>query len=87
MSKNKPNPMRVITKMEPPCKLNVDINDGTRKNFGWHRWESICHLRQNFGYRSMYDIFETQKKRFIDNLILTENSVLSSLYYVLRPAL
>ena len=34
--------------------IHVAMNDGIRKIFGWHRWESIRELRHSFGYDDIY---------------------------------
>ena len=34
--------------------IHVAMNDGIRKIFGWNRWESVCLLKEFFGYRDIY---------------------------------
>ena len=33
------------------------INDAIRKIFSFNRWESVRHLRESFGYKSIYKLF------------------------------
>ena len=61
-------------------KINVAINDGIRKIFGWHRWESVRHLRQLFGYSDIYSIFAIRARNFNAMLRTVPNKVLNYLF-------
>ena len=66
-------------------KMNVAINDSVRKIFGWQRWESVRTLRESMGYRSIYEIFEWQKRSFLMNTYLSDNEVLQRLIVLFYP--
>ena len=61
------------------CKINVAINDSIRKIVGWNRWESVRTLRISMGFKSIYEIFEIQKRRFLNHIPLVRNHVLNSI--------
>ena len=62
---------------------NVAINNAIRRIFSFSRMESIRHLRELCGYRSIYGLFETRKKMFQENIPLCQNLVLDHLLTVL----
>ena len=47
---------------------NTAVNDALRLIFGYNRWESIRHLRDSFGYKSLTDIFGRSRKKFYELL-------------------
>ena len=70
----------------PPRQLmdcNTAVNNAIRHIFTYHRWQSIRTLRENFGYKSLTDIFSVSKGRFIAKLPSHHNSVISTLANVL----
>ena len=72
---------------------NVALNDAIQKIFSFNRWESVCHLREGFGYDSMTvgttspttpqlklnDIFLKAKQKFRASLAGHPNTVISRL--------
>ena len=58
---------------------NTAVNDAIRKIFSFHRWESIRHLREGFGYPSLHDIFARAKTKFNRALRGHHNAVISQL--------
>ena len=36
---------------------NTALNDAIRKIFSFNRWESVRHLREGCGYKSLYEIY------------------------------
>ena len=44
--------------------LNTAINDAIRQIFSFSRWESVRDLRKNYGYDSIYEMFEKRKVSF-----------------------
>ena len=46
-------------------KINVAINDGIRKIFGWNRWESVRQLRMSFGYKDIFTTVASRRKNFL----------------------
>ena len=58
---------------------NVALNDAIQKIFSFNRWESVCHLREGFGYDSIYDIFLKAKQKFCASLAGHPNTVISRL--------
>ena len=55
---------------------NTAMNDAIRKIFSFNRWESVRHLRESLGYKSIYEIFAEAKKRFANSLIIHHNHTL-----------
>ena len=41
--------------------LNTAVNDSIRRIFSFNRWESVRTLRMNYGYDSLYELFEKRK--------------------------
>ena len=58
---------------------NTALNDAIRKIFGFHRWESVRHLREGFGYKSLYDIFAIASRKFAISSSTHHNSVVKQL--------
>ena len=44
---------------------NIAINSAIRKIFGYQRWESVRHLREEYGHKSIYELFKTAEIRFL----------------------
>ena len=44
--------------------LNTAVNDAIRRIFSFARWESVRNLRMNYGYDSLYEMFEKRKISF-----------------------
>ena len=65
-------------------KINVAINDGIRKIFGWNRWESVRHLRELFGYSDIFSIFSRRSRNFHAMLRLVPNKVLNLLFVLIN---
>ena len=59
--------------------INVAINDGIRKIFGWNRWESVRQLRCSFGYKDIFTMIALRKRNFYHSIPLLRNSLLNSL--------
>ena len=59
--------------------LNVALNDGIRRIFGYNRWESIRYLRLSMGYPSMTDICCRRREYFMRNIPLLGNPTLQAL--------
>ena len=56
--------------------LHVAMNDGIRKIFGWNRWESICELRDSFGYDDIYTMAEKRRRKFMSSIYHLNNPIL-----------
>ena len=54
---------------------NTALNDAIRKIFGFHRWESVRHLREGLGYKSLYDIFAIATRKFAISSSTHHNSI------------
>ena len=66
----------------PPRQMldcNTAVNNAIRHIFTYHRWQSIRTLRENFGYKSLTDIFAATKRKFIAKLPSHHNSVINRL--------
>ena len=59
---------------------NTAINDAIRKVFTFNRWESVRHLRESFGYKSIYELFDEAKTRFSKSLDSHHNQTLRIIY-------
>ena len=59
---------------------NTAINDAIRKIFTFNRWESVRLLRESFGYKSIYQIFDEAKSRFSKSLESHHNQTLRLIY-------
>ena len=57
----------------------VALNDAIRKIVTFNRWESVRLLRENFGYKSLYDIFAIAAKKFRETTLSHRNSTLKAL--------
>ena len=53
--------------------INVAINDGIRKIFGWNRWESVRQLRCSFGYKDIFTVIALRKRNFYHSIPLLRN--------------
>ena len=60
--------------------MNTAINDAIRRIFSFQRWESVRHLRESYGYDSIYTIFENHKQRFYRALKVHPNSTIKLLF-------
>ena len=58
---------------------NVAINNVFRKIFGFTRWESIRVLRQEFGLKSIYEIFKIAQDKFASSCLSHPNPIVSLL--------
>ena len=65
------------------CKVNVAMNDGIRKIFGWNRWESVRQLRTSFGYNDIYTITARRRKKFMETIPLLCNPTLNFIKHFL----
>ena len=57
----------------------VALNDAIQKIVTFNRWESVRSLRENFGYKSLYDIFAIASRKFRETILSHRNSTLKSL--------
>ena len=57
----------------------VALNDAIQKIVTFNRWESVRSLRENFGYKSLYDIFAIASRKFRETILSHCNSILKSL--------
>ena len=56
------------------------LNNAIRRIFSFNRWESIRLLRDNFGYKSLIDIFSSASRKFIISLTSHPNSILREIH-------
>ena len=61
---------------------NTALNDAIRKIFSFNRWDSVRHLRQSHGYKSITEIFATAKRNFLTSLPHHKNTILNRLYVI-----
>ena len=66
---------------------NTALNDAIRKIFSYNRWESVRFLRTQLGYKSVYEIFECSKNKFLNSLSSHHNATLSRLYTMIQVEL
>ena len=59
--------------------IHISMNDGIQKIFGWNRWESVRHLRSSFGYKDIYTMITSRKRKFYQSIPQLRNSLLTSL--------
>ena len=57
-------------------QINVAINNGVRRIFGFRRWQSICQIRKFYNFKPVEVMFEQAKLRFFRQLTNHKNSVL-----------
>ena len=67
-------------------ECHVALNDAIRLIFQYNRWESIRHLRMQFGYHDLFTLFALKRKRFFSNLPRIGNATILSLLYVVTEA-
>lgn len=58
---------------------NIALNKAIRRIFSFNRWKSICILRQNFGHKSLTEIFAYSKRKCFGSLSTHGNSIVSFL--------
>ena len=46
-------------------QCNVALSNSIRHIFSYNRWESMHHLRQQFGYPNIYEIFHSRREKFL----------------------
>ena len=61
----------------PRC--HVAVNNAIRKIFSFAIWQSIRHVRISYGYRSIYELFETAKRKFINSASKSSNIIIQLL--------
>ena len=66
--------------------INVAINNAIRKIFSFGRMESVRFLRELCGYKSIYDLYATRKKTFLEKIPLCQNLVLNHLLFVINTS-
>ena len=54
---------------------NIAINNAIRRIFSYARVESVRHLRQQYGFRSIYEIFSLAKSKFSKSAISSSNYI------------
>ena len=60
--------------------LNTAVNLYIRRIFSFAHWQSTRFIRENLGYRSLTEIFQTARDRFRRALPFSSNTVLKQLY-------
>ena len=63
-------------------RCNTAINNSIRKIFSFRRFESVRTLREQCGYKSIYEIFTKARNRFFSKMKTSCNSVLRHLYCI-----
>ena len=60
---------------------NIALNNGIRRIFSYHRWESTRHLRQQLSFPNVTEIFHARSRKFLSNCIngVTLNEVVRRL--------
>ena len=58
---------------------NVALNDAIRKIFSFNRRENVRHLREGFGYKSLYEIFQSARRKFLSSHPSHTNAVITGL--------
>ena len=56
-------------------RCNVAVNNAIRKIFSYAVWQSIRHLRISHGYKSIYELFENAKRKFLSGASKSMNAV------------
>ena len=56
-------------------RCNVAVNNAIRKIFSFAVWQSIRHLRISYGYKSIYELFENAKRKFLCDASRSMNEV------------
>ena len=60
-------------------QCNVAINNCIRKIFTFAVWQSIRDLRISHGYKSVYELFEESKGKFMQNASKSSNAIVKLL--------
>ena len=60
-------------------RCHVAMNNAIRKIYSFAIWESIRHIRINCGFKSIYEIFATAKKKFLSDAKKSSNTVITHL--------
>ena len=65
-------------------QFNVALNGAIRRIFGFRHLQSICQIRECYGFKSMDILIMNAKRRFSKSIEQHENSVLRFLASLLR---
>ena len=60
-------------------KCHVAVNNAIRKIFSFAVWQSIRHLRTSHGFKSIYELFELAKRKFLASASSSSNAVFAKL--------
>ena len=64
-------------------RCHVALNNAIRRIFSFRVWQSIRHIRMENGFQSLYEIFASAKRKFLDNALISSNSIVSHLASIL----
>ena len=56
-------------------RCHVAVNNAIRRIVSFAVWQSIRHIRISYGYRSIYEIFELARSRFIKSALTSSNTI------------
>ena len=65
-------------------QLNVAVNNAMRRIFKFRQWQSIRHLREFYGFKSIETMFEIARSRFAHSLTNHSNGILRFLSSLLE---
>ena len=60
-------------------KCHVALNNAIRRIFSFAVWQSIRHIRIDYGYKCIYEIFAETKSKFLESAPASSNSIVSHL--------
>ena len=60
-------------------KCHVAVNNAIRRIFSFATWQSIRHLRIQYGYKSIYELFAAAQSKFMLNASNSSNKVVALL--------
>ena len=64
-------------------KVHVALNNAIRRIFSFAVWQSIRHLRIEYGYKSVYEIFAEAKSKFLVSAPASRNPIVYHLALLL----
>ena len=60
-------------------RCHVAVNNSIQKIFSFAIWQSIRYVRISYGYKSIYELFETAKRKFLTSASKSSNTLIQQL--------
>ena len=61
-------------------RCHVAVNNAIRRIYSFGVWQSIRHIRDSKGFKSVYEIFASAKRKFLSDAASSPNSIVRHLF-------